>query len=68
MKRNFYVVVGTSKAGNRYSSIVLDLGYRKLFLSSRGDNNTTLCAEVLCVDVSTFLTYKDGIYNIEEVK
>lgn len=66
MKREFYVVVGTSKAGNKYCSIVLDLGYRKLFLSSRGDNNTTLCAEVLGVDVSTFLDYDEGIYPIKE--
>lgn len=67
MKREFYVVVGTSKAGNKYCSIVLDLGYRKMFLSSRGENNTSLCAEVLGVDVSTFLSYDEGIYPIKEV-
>lgn len=68
MKRDFYVAVGTSKAGNKYISIILDLGYRKVFLSSRETNNIVLCSEVLGVGIPELLELKEGIYPISEVK
>lgn len=52
-----YVACSTSKRGSKYYALVLDLGYRKHFLSF----DTSLCAEVLGISVEElFGTYDSG--------
>ena len=53
----FYVTCSTSKRGTKYYALVLDLGYRRHFLSF----DTSLCAEILGVSVEElYNTYKTG--------
>lgn len=66
MKPKFIVVKGFSEKKNvNYVSLVLDLGYRKIFLSSRNDNMTTLCAELLGIPVTEFLDKPNGNYEVK---
>ena len=57
---------GVSKSGNNYCSLVLDLGYRQIFLSSMRDTSSVLCAEVLEISVQDLLSRPDGNYIVME--
>lgn len=57
---------GVSKSGNNYCSLVLDLGYRQIFLSSMRDNSSVLCAELLGISVQDLLLKPDGNYIVME--
>lgn len=60
-KMKMYVQVEISKkSGSKYVALVLDLGYRKAFLSF--DSN--LCAEVLQISVQQLMTGDCGEYPV----
>ena len=58
-----YVTCSTSKRGSKYYALVLDLGYRKHFLSF----DTSLCAEVLGISVEELYSAYDSGSTIELV-
>ena len=59
-----YVQKDVSKKGAEYCALVLDLGYRKVFLSSR-ENAYVLCSEILGYTVSEFISLPNGIYPVK---
>ena len=59
-----YVQKDVSKKGVDYCALVLDLGYRKVFLSTR-DNGYTFCSEILGYSVSEFISLPNGIYPVK---
>lgn len=64
MKTKLFIRKAISKSGKPYTALILDLGYRQIFLSSK-DNTAQLCAEILGVSVQEFMMMKDGDYDVE---
>lgn len=64
MKTKIFVRKSVSKSGKPYVAIVLDIGYRDIFINSPRDNTTHLAAELLGISVAELMTKSDGDYEV----
>lgn len=61
MEKKFYVHKGVGqKSGKPYTALVLDLGYRCIWLSYSASD----CAEALGISVAEIYSMENGIYPI----